>query len=187
MKIGVRGLGLVTPLGDGLETFGASLFEGKVGLGGSAIAPGLFTGEIQGFQARTYLQQKGLSGLSRAALLTASALANLRRAAAPLLEPSESLPADRIALVVGTAFGHLESKARYSEEAAREGVALVSPILFPNTIINALGGHAAIVHGWRGPNSTVVAGARSGLDAVSNAIEVLSTGRADRVAAAGCD
>jgi 3-oxoacyl-(acyl-carrier-protein) synthase len=204
VRVWLRGLGVLSALGDTPEAFASGLFSGRVALARSAARADLFAGEIAEFKPRSYIAQKGLQVLSRSALLTAAALAILRRSCAPLLEPEGAaepggagagaredgggkLPCERIGLVVGTGFGHIESKARYSEEAAREGPALVSPILFPNTIINSLGGHAAILNGFRGPNSTVTAGCRSSLEALRYAADLLETGRADRVAVAGCD
>jgi len=191
-KIVIRGMGLISAPGD-LDSFARALFTGQVSPGPSSRKPGLFAGEIPEFKARSYIQQKGLNVLSRSALLSTAALSVLRKSTAALFEPveesGESAPerGSRIGLVVGTAFGHIESKTRYSEEAVQDGVALVSPILFPNTIINSLGGHGAIIQKWNGPNSTITSGNRSSLDAAGYALELLRRGRADRVALVGCD
>jgi len=128
--------------------------------------------------------RKGLAALSRSAVLAAAAIENLL-SGVPAGLPNLSDGA--CALLVGTAFGHVESKKEFHRSARTEGTRLVSPIVFPNTIINSLAGHAAILFKITGPNSTVTSGRRSGLEAVLRAITLLDAGRASRAIVVGCE
>jgi 3-oxoacyl-[acyl-carrier-protein] synthase II len=178
----IRALGVVTPAGAGLEKFLRALQGGDRLVKASGLSSGRFAAELPE-PPKSFLRRKGLAPLSRAALLTAAALEDLFASPGA---PPEAECGD-CGLVVGTAYGHIESKAQFHAEARSEGVGLVSPIVFPNTIINSLAGHAAILFGLKGPNSTVTSGRRSGLEALVRARSLLLSGRARRVIVAGCD
>jgi 3-oxoacyl-[acyl-carrier-protein] synthase II len=177
----ITGVGALTALGFGGEPLAAALRGGASAVRRSASIPGLFAAEISA-APKSFVPRKGLASLSRAAQIGAAAIESLLRAAPPPPEETAGY-----GLVTGTAFGHIDSKARFHDEAQREGVGLVSPMVFPNTIINSLAGHAAILYGFRGPNSTVTSGRRSGLDALLRAGSLLRSGRARRMVVAGCD
>lgn len=179
----ITGLGAVFPGGSGAEGLLRTLREGASLLKPSRPGAPTLAARIDA-DLKAMLPRKGLTALSRSALLAAAAVENL------LLDAPGLLPEDRpgeCALVTGTAFGHLESKAQFHDEARQNGVRLVSPILFPNTIINSLAGHAAILFGLPGPNSTVTSGRRSGLEAILRASLLLRAGRAARAIVLGAD
>jgi 3-oxoacyl-[acyl-carrier-protein] synthase II len=175
--------GVLVPQGLGLDAVAAAVAEGRRALGPSRVLPGCFSAELRE-DPKAHVRRKGLAALSRAARLTAAAIEDLVSGSPA---SAGGLDLDRCGLVVGTAHGHLESKTRFHDEACQGGVTLVSPIVFPNTIINSLAGHAAILFGLRGPNSTVTSGCLSGLDALLRARSLLRAGRAEKLVVAACD
>lgn len=179
----ITGMGALTPFGLGLEPQRKALEAGARALKASQLEDGLFAAEIAA-PVKSFVKRKGLAPLSRAAQLTVAAVQSL------LAEREGSTSEEEIAeyaLVVGTAFGNLESKTRFHLDALRDGPELVSPMVFPNTIINSLAGHAAILFRIRGPNSTVTSGRRSGLEALLRAASLLRAERAPRAIVAACD
>ena len=183
MTISITQLGVVFPGGVGHQALLEVLGQGRCLLRPSGLDPELFAARIEA-DLKALVARRGLTSLSRSALLAAGAIEDLVRSV-PSLLPEKS-PGE-CALVVGTAFGHVESKAQFHRVAREEGVRLVSPILFPNTIINSLAGHAAILFGLEGPNSTVASGRRSGLEAVVRAEGLLRASRAARAIAVGSE
>ncbi len=183
MRINIRGLGAVFPGGVGREALLEALRAGTSLVKASRLDGEILSAEI-GETLKPLVPRKGLAALSRGSLLASAAIENLMTDE-PWLVPAEV--SQGCALVVGTAFGHVESKAEFNREARRDGVRLVSPILFPNTIINSLAGHAAILFGVRGPNSTVTSGRRSGLEALLRGASLLRAGRAARAMVVGCE
>jgi len=183
MKLAITALGVVFPGGQGEGALLDLLRSGVSRIGTSATDPAKPAAEI-GPGLKDLVRRKGLASLSRCALLAAAGLEDLLASlsGAVLDEPRGSC-----ALVSGTAYGHLASKAEFHAAARRDGVRLVSPIVFPNTLINSLAGHAAILFGLRGPNSTVTSGRRSGLEAILRAETLLRAGRASRALAIGSD
>lgn len=183
MSIAIKKIGVVSPAGVGSEALLGVFREGRCLVKRSQLDEDLLTAEIEE-DLKSLIPRRGLMALSRSSLLAAAAIEDLLRTAVGLLP--EKTPGE-CGLVVGTAFGHIESKAEFHHVACREGVRLVSPILFPNTIINSLAGHAAILFGLRGPNSTVTSGRQSGLEALLRASSLLRAGRAARAIVVGCD
>lgn len=176
-------MGVVFPGGKGRQAFARAIVRGESLAKASRLRPEILAAEMEE-NLKPLVERRGLAVLSRGAILAAAAIEDLAAAEPWLLE--EQVRAE-CALVVGTAFGHIASRAEFHQDARRNGARWVSPILFPNTIINSLAGHAAILFGLSGPNSTVTSGRRSGLEAVIRAATLLTAGRAPRVIVLGCD
>jgi len=179
----ITAMGVVFPGGKGEGALLELLRSGASRIAPAASDPRIAAAEIA-TGLKDLVRRKGLASLSRGALLAAAGIEDLLGSipGAVLDEPPGSC-----ALVSGTAYGHLASKAEFHAAARRDGTRLVSPIVFPNTLINSLAGHAAILFGLRGPNSTVTSGRRSGLEAVLRAGTLLRAGRASRALAIGSD
>ena len=94
---------------------------------------------------------------------------------------------DRIGIVFGTAFGATDIKTQCARILFTEGPAMISPILAPNTVMNAPAGHASIELGFRGVNTTVNHHATSGETAVAFAAMEIQRGSADVILAGGAD
>ena len=119
--------------------------------------------------------------ISALALLAASAaLDDASACAAPV-------PAERAAMVLGTAFGCFLTNAEYQRRLDAGGPAAASPRLFAATVSNAAAGEVAIALGLRGPGVTLTAGRVSGGVALGHAAAALAAGRADAAIAGGAD
>ena len=92
-----------------------------------------------------------------------------------------------LGLVCGTMFGSVHSITSFDWSGQTEGVTLVNPMEFPNTVINSPAGQAAIKYKLRGVNSTVCCGLSSGLQAINYAAEFLRFGRARVLLAGGVE
>jgi 3-oxoacyl-[acyl-carrier-protein] synthase II len=92
-----------------------------------------------------------------------------------------------LGLVCGTMFGGVHSIAAFDWSGLTEGVTLVNPMEFPNTVINSPAGQAAIKYKLRGVNSTICCGLSSGLQAIHYAAEFLRFGRARVLLAGGVE
>ncbi|MBV8199332.1 MAG: beta-ketoacyl synthase chain length factor [Acidobacteria bacterium] len=108
-------------------------------------------------------------------------------AEAPQGMSRETGPDPEIGLVIGTTFCSVRTIAEFDRRALRLGPSHASPLDFANSVINAAAGQAAIWHGLRGVNSTVAAGEASGLLAISQAAELVRSGRAAAVLAGGAE
>ena len=90
-------------------------------------------------------------------------------------------------LVVGTEFGDLRSTEAFVCGFLRKGPLGLSPLLFPNTVMNAMAGATSIALGLKGPMLTLNQYGVAGEVAVARAIALITAGRAPAVIACGVD
>jgi 3-oxoacyl-[acyl-carrier-protein] synthase II len=95
--------------------------------------------------------------------------------------------AERIGIVAGTSNGPVHSCKTFHREVALQCPQKVNPALFPNTVLNAGVGLAAINLRVRGPNIALSIGQASGLSAVCQGYELVRTGAADMMIAGGVE
>ena len=92
----------------------------------------------------------------------------------------------RDAVVLGSARSSVAPLAEFVQVAAEHGPDQVFPMAFPNTVVSVHVGYVATLLGITGP-AVAVCGEHAGLEAVVEALSLLSAGRADRALAIGAD
>ena len=182
----ITGIGCVCPLGVGGHDFVAHVLRAQR----SAIGP-VTSFSTDGLRCRlgaevpdAYLpdteETRRWSRLSR---MTVTAC---REAVADaVLQESTTLP--QCGLVVGTEFGDLRSSEAFVLGFLRKGPLGLSPLLFPNTVMNAMAGATSIALGLKGPMLTLNQPGVGGEVAVARAVALLRAGRAPAVIACGVD
>jgi 3-oxoacyl-[acyl-carrier-protein] synthase II len=90
-------------------------------------------------------------------------------------------------LVVGSEFGDLRSTEAFGLGFLRKGPLGLSPLLFPNTVMNAMAGNTSIALGLKGPMLTLNQHGVAGEAAVTRAVALIRAGRAPAVIACGVD
>ncbi len=93
-------------------------------------------------------------------------------------------PNDRLGLVLGSAYACLESNATF---CAGLGKAKVNPVVYQNTVSNAVTGYLAMVFGIHGPVSCLNQGLLSGSAAIAYGSELVRSGRTPLVLAGGVE
>lgn len=185
-RVAVTGVGVV----NALLTGGAAAIGPALESGRTAIAPlaGFPTGDLPSrlgaelpASALASLVEPGEGRrLSRVSQLTLAACRLALRDAA--LGPDSD-----VHLVVGTEFGDLRSAEEFAGGYLRRGVRGLSPLAFPNTVMNAMAAAAAIALGLRGATITVNARRVAGELAVARGAALVASGRAPAVLAGGVD
>jgi 3-oxoacyl-[acyl-carrier-protein] synthase II len=92
-----------------------------------------------------------------------------------------------VGLVVGSEIGDLRSTEAFGLGFLRKGPLGLSPLLFPNTVMNAMAGTTSIALGIKGPMLTLNQQGVAGEIAAIRAIELIKAGRAPAVIACGVD
>jgi len=88
--------------------------------------------------------------------------------------------AEQIGIVLGTAFGCIESDVKYYGELVRRNSPLMaSPVTFRNTTANVAAAYVSILFGLRGVNATISSGMSSGLQAIAYSYDLLHDSRAE--------
>ncbi|MEO7650193.1 MAG: beta-ketoacyl-[acyl-carrier-protein] synthase family protein [Bryobacteraceae bacterium] len=188
-RVVVTGLGVIASIGGGVDEFEKNLYEGISGIGPSplltpALGEGAVAAEIRNFNPQTWLGNKGIRVLDRAARLL-SVATHMTLTATGLMQIDEGDP--DLGMVCGTMFGSVHSITSFDWSGVTDGPNYVNPMEFPNTVINSAAGQAAIKFKLRGVNSTISAGLVSSLYAIHYASEFLRFGRANALLAGGVE
>jgi 3-oxoacyl-[acyl-carrier-protein] synthase II len=196
-RVVVTGLGLVTPLGCGVEPTWSRLLAGESGLRaieGVDVAdlPCRIGGQIpQGdyadgkFTAEQWMDAREIRKVDRFILY---ALAASRQA----LDDSGWKPTsyeDQTAtgVLIGSGIGGLSSIADTALQLEREGPRKISPFFIPGALINLASGQVSIRHRFRGPNHAVVTACATGAHAIGDASRLIKNGEADVMVAGGTE
>lgn len=174
----VTDAGLITAAGDTAQELFAAVIRGVPMAATGTAEP--FTAPIPGFDPKNYMKRKGLKDLSRTSQLACAA-------AARVAEGLAGIPASSVGVTFGTAWGSLDTVIAFERAAQMDGPRFVDPMLFTETVSNVPAGQIAIVHGWSAFNVTLSAGTASGIEALRQAIELLTEGRAQVAVAGGAD
>lgn len=93
----------------------------------------------------------------------------------------------RLGIVVGTEYGDFTSSRDFTQGFLRRGPAGLSPLIFPNTVMNTMASIAAIAVGAKAPSVTVNQATLAGDLAVARGARMIADDRADAVVAGGVD
>ena len=201
-RVVITGLGVVSPVGIGLEPFWTSLMAGRSAIGPLRSFPQLdvpsqLAAEIADFDVRPFLRQRKMAkvmsrdiqlGVSAAAMAMQSA-----RLARGGIDP------DRLGVVFGA--GQIPSTPQELVEAAahcssdspfdfdrwgEDGMAQIYPLWMLRQLPNMPACHVAIDFDARGPNNTITSREASALLALAEAVHVVRRGRADAMIVGAC-
>jgi len=182
----VTGVGIVSPLGIGRESFWEALCAGRTAIGeirrfdAGGERPALGA-EVADFPVREFLPPTLVRRMDRVSQMigVASVLA-----AADAGLTTAGTNGEDLGVVVGAALGNVTESVQFLDRAFTRGPSLANPMLFPNLVLNAPASQVSMALGWRGPNLTVSAGEISGEAALEVALGLLRRRRARAVVVA---
>ena len=188
-RVAITGIGCVTPIGTGVEGLRRGLAAGR-----SAVRPvtrfdpspfrSRVAAEIAGFDPLDYVEKKRARRLDRFGQLgVAAARLALHDAE---LEPG-ALPADRVAVQMGSALGGVAFAEAQHLRYLADGARAVDPTLALLVFTGAASCHLAIEFGFTGPNETNAMSCAAGAVAIGRAMRLLRNGEADIALAGGAE
>ena len=185
----VTGLGLVTPLGIGIEANWESLVAGRSGVGpitrfDASALPARIAGEVRDFEPERFIERKDLKKMDIFIQYTVGA--------AELAVEDAGLPLPlaaprRTGVIVGVGMGGISSVEEMYLGLAAQSVRRVSPFLIPRIIPNMASGQIAIRYGARGPNYATTSACASGAHALGEALVLIRDGQQDVMLAGGAE
>jgi 3-oxoacyl-[acyl-carrier-protein] synthase II len=184
-RVAVTGIGVVTPIGIGVDAMWSALTRGVSGVRPIARfdpsrLPVRIAGEVPDFDARDWVSRKDAIRLDRV-LHFAVAAAQLA------VDDAGGVPArDRAATIVGSAIGGAGSIER-GVHTDIDRPHLVSPFFVPNSIANMSTALVAQRFGLRGPSGASVTACAASTDAVGQAMRLVRDGYADAAVAGGAE
>ena len=196
-RVVVTGLGLVTPLADGVEASWSKILDGQSGAGPItgfdasrlvtqyACEVPLGDGSNDTFDANKYMEPKEQRKVDTFILFGMAA-------AQQAIEDSGWTPTDRedqerTGVLIGSGIGGLNSIANTAIMMHEKGPRRVSPFFVPGALINLISGQVSIRYGFRGPNHSVVTACSTGAHAIGDASRLIIHGDADVMVAGGAE
>ncbi len=196
-RVVVTGIGLVTPLGIGIQHNWNALIEGKSGIRtidafDTSDLPVKIAGQVPKgptaenlFHADDWVEPKEQRRMDQ---FIVYALA----AAAQAVEDSGWKPtADedqwRTGVMIGSGIGGLVGIAEGAVTLETKGPRRVSPFFIPSNLINLASGHVSIRYGFKGPNHAVVTACSTGAHAIGDAARLIGFDDADVMIAGGAE
>ena len=188
-RVVVTGLGLVTPLGTGVEKTWKAICAGESGIGRiTRFDPtgydAQIAGEVKDFDPAQFIEKKEIKKMD-AFIHYAVGAAQLAVDDAGLkISPEE---ATKVGVYIGSGIGGLGSIEHYHDVLKAKGPGRVSPFFIPMTIINLASGQVAIRIGAKGPNSCAVTACATGNHCIGDAYRLIQRGDADVMVAGGAE
>jgi 3-oxoacyl-[acyl-carrier-protein] synthase II len=190
-RVVVTGIGLVTPLGIGVEATWAALLRGESGAApitrfDASKHRTHFACEVKDFNGDTWVERRKLKELDRFSQFAVAASVLAWRDAGL----SEVLPVemrDRIGAIVGVGIGGIETIERQHSLLLEKGPGKVSPYFVPMSVSNMAAGQVAMRLGLRGINYCTTSACSSGAHAIGEAMRLVQRGAADVIVAGGAE
>ncbi len=203
-RVVITGMGLVTPLGAGVEHVWSALNAGASGLrtvdsfdvsdlackvagyvpwtdgagGGSADMAGAFDPD-------SVMSARDRKRVDKFILYAMAAAQEAIRQADWV--PEDEAAKERTGVLIGSGIGGLESTYDASLLLHERGARRLSPFVVPSMLINLAGGQVSMRYGYKGPNQAVVSACSTGAHAIGDAAEIIKRNDADVMIAGGAE
>src|SRR5690349_8353149 len=188
-RVVVTGLGIVSPVGNGIRDAWENLLAGRTGVGpitrfDAALLPTRIAAEVKGFNAADWMPVKETR---RADTFIHYGLAATRMALDDAGLVIDEANGERIGVNVGSGIGGLPMIEENIREMVAKGPRRLSPFFVPGTIINMVAGLISIHFKAKGPNVSMVSACTTSTHCVGEAGRMIEYGDADVMIAGGAE
>jgi 3-oxoacyl-[acyl-carrier-protein] synthase II len=188
-RVVVTGIGLVTPLGTGLEENWTKLVAGRSGIGAitrfdASMLPAQIAGEVRDFEPTRFIEHRDVKKMDvfiQYAVAAAQMAVEDSGLSLPLERP------DRTGVIVGVGIGGITSLEGSYQFFNEKNFRRVSPFFIPRLIPNMASGQIALRFGARGPNYATTSACASGAHAIGESLVLIRDGRQDVMLAGGAE
>ena len=188
-RVMVTGLGLLSPVGIGVEESWKAIVAGKNGIGpitqfDASTFPTRIAGEVKGFQPEQYMDRKEVRRNGR--------FIHFALAAADMAMKDSGLDMgkedpERVGAIVGSGMGGLRELEDTHTTIVERGVRKVGPFFIPSLIVNLAPGQIALRWGLKGPNFSPVSACATGNHSIGDAFIYIQRDMADAMLAGGTE
>ena len=197
-RVVVTGMGVVSPLGCGVEAVWRRLLEGQSGLGvlpedvtegnaakvGGAV-PDLAPDRPWGFDPTAAVEPKDLKKMDRFTVFALAAAQEALRQAG--WQPDTDEARERTATIVGSGVGGFGAIVEAVRTTDNRGPKRLSPFTVPSFLANMAAGHISIRHGLSGPIGAPVTACAASAQAIGDAARLIRAGEADVAVCGGAE
>ena len=197
-RIVVTGMGVVSPLGTGVELAWKHLLEGKSGISKlpDTLAEGspvkiagwikpFETDPVYGLDLSQHISAKELRRIDRFiqfALIAAEEAINQAQ-----WHPKNDAESERTATIIASGIGGFPAIAQAVRKGEQEGVERLSPFTIPSFLVNLAAGQVALKHQFKGPLGAPVTACAAGVQAIGDAARLIHANEADIVICGGAE
>ena len=189
-RVVITGMGIVSPIGIGLDSFWSSLIEGKSGIKRiSSLDPSDFYcqigGEVHDFEPNLYFNNP--KDARRADRYCQLAMASAKMAYEDAGICEGSFDPYRFGCMIGSGIGGLSTLEKQHQNYLERGASKVSPFLIPMMIANISSGLVSMEYGLSGPNMSIVTACATANHNIGEAWRMIRFGDADIFLAGGAE
>ncbi|HID98482.1 MAG TPA: beta-ketoacyl-[acyl-carrier-protein] synthase II [Thermodesulfobacteriaceae bacterium] len=188
-RVVVTGLGLLCPVGIGVQASWENLVAGRSGIGpvtrfDTTGYQARIAGEVKDFEPADFMPPKLVKRQDPFVRLGIAA-------AGMAMEDSGYSATDetahRFGVITGCGLGGLGSIERYRDILVNRGPRRISPFFIPMAIPNMASGQISILFGAKGPNTVVCTACAAGTHAIGEAFKTVQRGAADVMVCGGTE
>ncbi len=188
-RVVITGLGIVSPVGIGVDNAWASIVAGRSGITRiTKFDPEAFAsqvaGEVKGFDVTQYLSPKDARRMDT--FIQYGLAAGIEAFKDAGIEVTEQ-NAERIGVAIGAGIGGLQLIEDTDKVFIESGPRKISPFFIPGTIINMISGNLSIMYGLKGPNIAIVTACTTATHCIGDAARYIEYGDADVMVAGGAE
>ena len=189
-RVVVTGLGLVTPLGIGLEKNWQALVAGQSGIRKIDRFPNIdafasrIAGQVPDFRAEDFIEPKEIKKMDLFIQYSVAAASMAMEHSGFKIDPQE---AENVGVIIGVGLCGIDTIEATERAYLDGGPRKISPFFIPKVISNLAPGQIAIRHGAKGVNWTPTSACASGNNAIGEAFHLIRRGLQDVVIAGGAE
>ena len=197
-RVVVTGMGLTTPLGNGVDINWKRLTSGVVGINkienfNVSDLPCKIAGQVPsinndpegGLDIDQWLEPREYKRIDR--FISYGIISAIQAIEDSGWKPQTENQKNKTGVILGSGIGGLETIANTTELLNSKGPRKVSPFFIPSALINLLSGQVSIRYGFKGPNHSVVTACSTGAHAIGDASRIIKYGDADVMIAGGAE
>jgi len=188
-RVVVTGLGMVSPLGTGVEKSWQALVQGKSGVAKiTKFDPTGFdtqiAAEVKDFVPENFIDKKEMKRMDIFIQYAVASAVMAMEDAQLKITPAN---ADRVGVVVGAGLGGLTTIEAFHKTLLERGPGRISPFFIPMLIVNEAPGQISMRFGAKGPNASMVTACATGNHNIGDAWRMIQRGDADAIIAGGVE
>jgi len=188
-RVVVTGLGLVTPVGNSVETTWTALMEGRSGADfikkfDAARFAARFACEVKNFDPLDYVEKKEARKMG--AFIQYAIAASQEAVNDSGLEINDDV-AEGVGTYISSGIGDFWAIEREHEKLLKDGPGRVSPFFIPSAIVNLASGQVSIRHNAKGPNSATATACSAGAHAIGDSFKIIARGDAEAMICGGAE
>ena len=197
-RVVVTGMGLTTPLGNGVDVNWKRLTSGVVGINkienfDVSDLPCKIAGQVPninndpegGLDIDKWIEPREYKRIDR--FISYGIISAVQAVEHSGWKPKNENEKNRTGVILGSGIGGLETIANTTRLLDTKGPRKISPFFIPSALINLLSGQVSIRYGFKGPNHSVVTACSTGAHAIGDASRIIRYGDADVMIAGGAE